>query len=220
MNEEIETNNDNIDSNSKVLITEANTKTREKREMIKRLEKRRKEKVREDLIQIWSNLSKNGKDRLLDKKLDENQLFNETEETLKKLMKKFTLKDTVLFEHGTRISKNQIPIDSKKTISFLKKQFSQNASKKINSNKRNDNLKKFQKIRTQKLKALKEGNIMRHRTTFEHQLNLIKQANFNEKEFLDKRKPNFFGDLITKASNSLGISSGKKLKNTGIYKIG
>jgi hypothetical protein len=50
-----------------------------------------KEKVRYDLIKIWSNLSQEARRELLEHKLDEAELFVNTKKTLKELMQNFSL---------------------------------------------------------------------------------------------------------------------------------
>lgn len=197
-----------------VLITEA--KVNEDRKKFKRMKELQ---LRENLIHIWKQLSRKGRKRLMENEIvEEDELFNQTDKIMKNLMRKFKLKDTVLFEHRRSIPTNNVPIDSKKTINFLKKQFSQNASKKVVNSKRAKKFKKYQKMKVQKLRALKQGNVLRHKTTHQHQLNLIKQANFHSSIF-KKKKTRFFADLIHKASNTLGKTE-EHLNNTGISKIG
>lgn len=198
---------------SNILITEANTKTQSSYDFMKR------EKVREDLLFILSNLSKKGRDKLMNNNYNDEQVFNETEKTMKDLMKRFTLKDTVLFEKNHPIPNSRVPVNSRKTISFLKRQFSKNATQKMMIDKKKSNMVKFRKMKMQKLRALKQGNKLRHRTTHEHQLNLVKQANKNSSIFR-RKKPKFFNDLMQIASNSLGVGNGEPLRNTGLLKYG
>lgn len=198
-----------------LLITETNSKakTQSSYDFMKR------EKVRDDLLFILSNLSKRGRDKLMNNNYNDEQVFNETEKTMKDLMKRFSLKDTILFEKNRSIPNSSVPVNSKKTISFLKRQFSKNASKKVMIDKNKRNMAKFRKMKIQKLRALKQGNKLRHRTTHEHQLNLVKQANNNSSIFR-RKKPRFFNDLLQRASNSLGVEIGEPLRNTGLLKYG
>ena len=179
-------------------------------------EKLRKDKVKEDIIQINSNLSMDARKRLMNKKLDEKDLYSDTRNTLKKLMKEFSLKDTRLFENKRLTSSSAIPLQSKKTLNFLKNQFNEKASKKAKNSKQMVNRMNYYLRKHQRLKILKEGNRMRHKTTHLHQLNLVKQANDTQME----GQPRFFQELIKRTSGNLGLINCPNLRNTGILPHG
>ena len=178
----------------------------------------KKMKVSEDIVIIWSNLSKIGRKRLLQKKLDEDELFKNSQSTMKKLMSKFKLQDTTLFENQQMTPSKNIPLNSKKTLKFLKDQFKNNAKEKLNKIRRSQKLNKFYREKHQRLRALKEGNRVRHHTTHNHQLNLVKQANLGSKKFFKEKK--FFQDLMNKAQTNLELGDAEHLRNTGFQKLG
>ena len=163
-----------------------------------------KEKVRYDLIKIWSNLSQGARKELLEQKLDEAELFVNTKKTLKELMQNFSLQDSVLFENRRLLSSSKVPLSSRKTLNFLKSQYlkKQNFQKSKSKSKRF--LKNFARIKNQKLRLLKQGNQLRHRTTLEHQLNLIKEINSDEPSFVSN--PTRMDQAFNKTREKLGFS--------------
>lgn len=213
-------NSFNLPSNRKLLVTEVDSKVpnSEKIEIQKNaLEELgvNKEQVRYDLIKIWSNLSQGARKELLEQKLDEAELFVNTKKTLKELMQNFSLQDSVLFENRRLLSSNNVPLSSKKTLNFLKSQFLKKQANTKTKSKSKRFLKNYARIKNQKMRLLKQGNQLRHRTTLEHQLNLIKEINNDDQNF--SSNPTFFDQAFQKTREKLGFAPNSTSKMNQNY---
>ena len=117
---------------------------------------------------------------LLKKKLDTGELYTNPQQTLLDLMQGFSLQDTEMYANKHLLSLQQVPLNSKKSLCFLKDQYSQQQAKKILDSKLKRHSSNLAKIKDQRLRIIEQGNALRHRTNQQFQMNLLSRVKTSE----------------------------------------
>lgn len=88
-------------------------------------------------------------------------------------MKNFSLQDTQLFASKKLLSLDRAPLNSKKSLNFLKEQYSMQQTKKVLDSKLKRHSSNLARIKNQKVRIIEQGNALRHRTNQQYQINLL-----------------------------------------------
>jgi len=139
-----------------------------------------KERVRKNLVKIWSNLSLSAQKDFVNRKIDEDELIKDSNKEMNRLMASYPLKDTKFFDDGLnsikKNSKNTIlDLHSKKIVNTLKETFKENAKNKRINFKHNRQKQLFVKEKISRINRIRADNYLHHRSTYNHHLDLLNQ---------------------------------------------
>jgi len=129
--------------------------------------------AKHDLVKIWSNLSKENKNKFLHQQLEERDLEVEQNGAINSIMASYSLKDTRVMEEANVKPMTALPISSLKTISMLKQKYQMEASQKRRFDKFNRQRINKAMLKHGSLKRLKQNNFVNSISTYKNQSSLF-----------------------------------------------